>query len=197
MAETLNLTKAVAGQKVDLTKNNPSLKNLKVELGWEPNKAASSKTFDLDAFALGLNDQNKVSSVNDVCYFNNKSILGGAVSHSGDNLTGEGDGADETITVNLSAIPAEINKILFAVNIYDAKAKGQNFGMVKNTFVQVVDADTNQALVRFDPSEDASTFTGLRLASIYRNNGEWKFEAVSTDQAGYEGDINTLVGLHS
>lgn len=196
MSGTLNLTKAVAGQKVDLTKNNPGLKNLKVELGWKPNEAASSKSFDLDAFALCLNDQGKLEDVGNVCYFRNLTTLAGAVSHSGDNLTGEGDGADEVISVMLDAVPANIAKVLFAVNIYQAAEKNQNFGMVKETFVQVVDADTNQALVRFDPSEDASVFTGLRLASIYRHNGEWKFEAVSTDQAGYNGDINTLVGLH-
>lgn len=196
MSETLNLTKAVAGQKVDLTKGNPGLKRVNVELGWKPNEAASSKSFDLDAFALALNDQIKLDTIDNVCYFRNLKTLGGAVSHSGDNLTGEGEGADEIISVDLEKVPANIHRILFAVNIYQAAEKGQNFGMVKETFCQVVDADTNQALVRFDPSEDASVFTGLRLAAIYRHNGEWKFEAVSTDQAGFNGDINTLVNMY-
>ena len=196
MSETLNLVKAVPGQKVDLTKGNPGLKTLKVELGWDPNTSASPKTFDLDAFCIALNDQGKVGDVSNVCYFGNLSTLSGAVSHSGDNLTGQGDGADETITVQLDKIPANIHRLVFAVAIYQAAEKGQNYGMVKNTFVQVVDADTKNALVRFDPSEDASVFTGLRLAAIYRNNGEWKFEATPTDQAGYNGDINTLVGMY-
>lgn len=186
---TVSVTK---GQKVDLTKGNPGLKTLKVGLGWDVNRG-NGVDFDLDAFIFGLNDQNKLPDEKSVCYFGQKNIYNGAVVHSGDNLTGVGDGDDETITVNLSAVPAEIHKLVIAVNIYQASSRSQNFGMVRNAFCRCYDGDTNQELMKYDLGEEYSTFEGVVFGELYRNNGEWKFGAVSN---GFNGDINAALALY-
>jgi len=186
---SVNVTK---GQKVDLTKGNPGLKTIKVGLGWDVNKGSSGE-FDLDGFVFGLNDQGKVPDADSICYFGKLSIFGGAVSHSGDNLTGVGDGDDETVTVNLAAVPANVEKLVIAVNIYQASSKGQNFGMVRNAFCRCYDGDTNQELMKYDLGEEYSTFEGVVFGELYRNNGEWKFGAVSN---GFNGDINAAVAMY-
>ena len=180
------------GQKVDLTKSNPGLKSLKVGLGWDVNKG-NGNAFDLDAFVFGLNDQNKLPNAESVCYFGRLSIFNGAVSHSGDNLTGVGDGDDETITVNLANVPADIQKLVVAVNIYKATERSQNFGMVRNAFCRCYDGDTNQELMKYDLGEEYSTFEGVVFGELYRHNGEWKFGAVSN---GFNGDINSALALY-
>lgn len=189
MSVTVSVTK---GQKVDLTKGNPGLKTLKVGLGWDVNKGNGS-AFDLDAFCFGLNDQNKLPDADSVCYYGKLKIYNGAVSHSGDNLTGVGDGDDETITVNLDLVPANIQKLVIAVNIYQAQSRGQNFGMVRNAFCRCYDGDTKQELMKYDLGEEYSTFQGVVFGELYRNNGEWKFGAVSN---GFNGDINSALALY-
>lgn len=180
------------GQKVDLTKGNPGLKSLKIGLGWDVNKG-SGVDFDLDAFCFGLNDQGKVPDADSICYFGKLAIFGGSVSHSGDNLTGVGDGDDETISVDLSNVPAAVQKLVVAVNIYKAKERSQNFGMVRNAFCRCYDGDTKQELMRYDLGEEYSTFEGVVFGELYRHSGEWKFGAVSN---GFNGDINSALGMY-
>lgn len=184
MSETLNLQK---GERVDLTKTNPGLKLANVGLGWDIN-AGNSGTFDLDAFAFSLKASKlKGSLAESVCYFGNKTLVG--VQHGGDNLTGAGDGDDETIKIDLAAVPADVDEILIGVNIYQAASKRQNFGMVNNAFIRVYDADTKAELVKFDLTEDYSAFTGVIAGSLYRKDGEFKFKAVGS---GINGDIDAI-----
>lgn len=179
---TLNITK---GAKVDLTKTNPGLKIAHVGLGWDIN-SGNAGSFDLDVFALCLIG-GKLTKNSDVIYFSNKTGVG--VTHMGDNLTGAGDGDDETLKFDLNAIPADVNEILIAVNIYDADSRRQNFGHVRNAYARVYDADTNQEIVRYDLSEDFSSNTGVIVGKIYRHNAEWKFQAEGT---GKNGNINQI-----
>ena len=189
-AISVNVTK---GQKVDLTKTNPGLKILKIGLGWDVNKASGASDFDLDAFVFGLNSDGKVPNAESICYFGKLSVFGGAVVHSGDNLTGAGDGDDETITVNLATVPAEVEKLVVAVNIYKGKDRNQNFGMVRNAFCRCYDGDTTTELMKYDLGEEYSTFEGVVFGELYRNNGEWKFGAVSN---GFNGDINAAIAMY-
>ena len=179
----------IKGQRLDLTKGNPGLKTLKVGLGWDVNEV-SGVSFDLDAFCFGIDSTGKLTDMANVCYFNQLSILNGAVSHSGDNLTGAGSGDDETIVVNLSAIPQTIDKLIIAVNIYDASNKRQNFGMVRNAFCRCYDAETGSEILKYDLGEEYSVFEGVVFGELYRNNGEWKFAAISN---GFNGDLNDLL----
>lgn len=175
----------VKGQKVDLTKTHPGLKKVNAGLGWDVN-SGSGDAFDLDAFALALVGGKLTSSAN-VIYFNNKA--GAGITHSGDNLTGAGDGDDETIFIDLTQIPSEVDEVLLCVNIYEASSRRQNFGQVKNSFVRLYDAETQKDLVRYDLNEDYSAFSGIVMGKLYRKDGEWKFQAVGE---GRNGDINTF-----
>lgn len=180
----LNLTK---GEKVDLTKGRPTLKILNVGLGWDVNKGTGNGEFDLDASAILLDAAKKVVT-DGVIFFNHK--VGHGLTHGGDNLTGAGDGDDETIAIELDKVPAEVEKIIIIVNIYEADDRKQHFGQVRNAFVRAYDASTNEELVKYDLSEDYSGKTGMIMAQIYRHNGEWKFEAMGN---GANGDINQIV----
>ena len=139
----LNLSK---GQKVSLSKGNPSLKNIMVGLGWDVNEYDSGSTFDLDAAAFMAGANGKCPTENEFIFYNNLKHSSGAVEHMGDNLTGEGEGDDEQIMVNLSLVPANIEKIAFTVTIYDAEMKRQNFGQVSNAYIRIVDMDTTREL---------------------------------------------------
>ncbi|TFE22826.1 TerD family protein [Cohnella luojiensis] len=173
----VNLSK---GQKVDLTKSNPGLVKVKVGLGWDTNKYDGGSSFDLDASAFCLNASGKVNSDRDFIFYNNKSIANGAIQLSGDNQTGEGAGDDESLAIDLSQVPAEIQKIAFCITIHDAAARSQNFGQVANAFARVVKDGTNEELIRFDLGEDFSVETAVVVAELYRHNGEWKFSAVGS-----------------
>lgn len=181
----INLVKA--GERVDLTKNNLGLKIAAIGLGWDVNSSTDAP-FDLDAFCIAAKD-GKMPNVNHLCFFNNKTILSGSISHSGDNLTGEGSGDDETIVVKLSEVSQDVNEVLICVNIYEAAARGQNFGKVNNAFCRVYDQETKQELVRFDLTEDYSAFNGMIMGKLYRKDGEWKFQAVGT---GANGNITEI-----
>lgn len=182
----------VKGQKVDLTKENVGLKHLIVGLGWDVN-ASGSAAFDLDAIALCLDANDKLAQDTDMVFYGNLTHGSGAIKHSGDNLTGVGDGVDEAINVDLDAVPAEINKIVFDVSIYQANDRRQNFGQVENAFIQITDRDTNEELVRYDLSEDFSIETSVLLGEIYRHNGEWKFNAKGQ---GVEGEIAEVRNMY-
>lgn len=182
----------VKGQKVDLTKGNTGLKHLIVGLGWDVNTSGSA-AFDLDAIALCLDANDKLAQDTDMVFYGNLTHGSGAIKHSGDNLTGVGDGVDEAINVDLDAVPAEINKIVFDVSIYQANDRRQNFGQVENAFIQITDGDTNEELVRYDLSEDFSIETSVLLGEIYRHNGEWKFNAKGQ---GVEGEIAEVRNMY-
>ena len=177
------------GQKVDLTKGNPSLKKILIGLGWDTNKYDGGADFDLDAAAFLLNSSGKVNSDEDFVFYNNLKHKSGSVEHMGDNLTGEGEGDDEEIKVDLSKVPANVEKIDFTVTIYDAEARRQTFGQVSNAYIRVVDDTTGKELIRYDLGEDFSVETAVVVGEIYRNKGEWKFNAIGS---GFSGGLAAL-----
>lgn len=176
---SISLTK---GQKIDLTKTNPGLKKIVVGLGWDTNKYDGGADFDLDASAFLCGASGKVEKDGNFIFYKNLTAQG--VQHMGDNLTGAGDGDDEQITVTLNEVSADVEKIAFTVTIYDAENRHQNFGMVENAFIRVVNADTNEELIRYDLGEDFSVETAVVVAELYRHNGEWKFNAIGSGFAG-------------
>ncbi len=184
----VNLTK---GQKVDLTKTNPGLTKIVVGLGWDVNKYDGGHDFDLDAAAFLLSGAGKVASDADFVFYGNKNHASGSVIHTGDNLTGAGDGDDEQIKIDLGIVPAGIEKIDFTVTIYDAEARGQNFGQVSNAYIRVVNEATGEELIRYDLGEDYSIETAVVVGELYRNNGEWKFNAIGS---GFQGGLSALCG---
>lgn len=177
------------GQKVDLTKTNPGLKNILIGLGWDTNKYDGGFDFDLDTSIFLLNADNKVNSTDDFVYYGNLKHESGSVEHLGDNLTGAGDGDDEEIKIDLGKVPANIEKITFTVTIYEAAKRKQNFGQVDNAFIRVVNEENNRELVRYDLGEDFSIETAVIVGELYRNKGEWKFKAVGS---GFEGGLDAL-----
>lgn len=179
------------GQKVDLTKSNPTLKNAVIGLGWDTNKYDGGTDFDLDAAAFLTDANGKVSSDADFVFYNNLKHASGAVTHLGDNRTGEGEGDDEQIRIELDKVPAEVEKIAFTATIHDAEARSQNFGQVSNAFIRIFNEETNEELLRYDLSEDFSIETALVFGELYRHGGEWKFTAVG---GGFEGGLAALCG---
>ncbi len=178
---SVNLQK---GQKVDLTKGNAGLKTLVVGLGWDEAPRGFSlfskqQDIDCDASAILINSNTgKLMGAVDVVYFGNLNHRSGSVRHCGDNLTGAGEGDDEQIIVELTKVPQEFGRIVFVVNIYQARERKQHFGMIKNAFIRVVDADTRQELCRYNLSENYDGKTAMIFGEVYRYNGEWKFSAV-------------------
>ncbi len=177
------------GQKVSLTKGNPGLKHIVVGLGWDTNKYDGGFDFDLDSAAFLLDENGKVNADTDFIFYNNLKHSSGAVEHLGDNLTGEGDGDDEQVKVDLSLVPQNISKIAFTVTIHEALERRQNFGQVSNSYVRVIDEDTNQELLNYELGEDFSIETAIVVCEIYRHNGEWKFNALGS---GFEGGLEAL-----
>ena len=184
----INLSK---GQKVDLTKGNASLKHIMVGLGWDVNAFDSGADFDLDASAFMCGANGKCPTEKEFVFYGNLEHPSGAVKHQRDNLTGEGDGDDEQIFVDLKAIPESVDKIAFTVTIYEAQERRQNFGQVSNAYIRIVDEDTNQELIRYDLGEDFSIETAIVVGELYRHNGEWKFNAIGS---GFQGGLAALCG---
>jgi tellurium resistance protein TerD len=172
------------GGNVSLAKEAGSvpLNNVVVGLGWDVRQTTGAD-FDLDASALLVGASGKVLSDRHFVFYNNLDAPDGTVHHTGDNLTGEGEGDDEAIEVNLAAMASEVERIVFPVSIHEADARGQNFGQVVNAFIRVVNAENNQELARYDLSEDASVETAMVFGEIYRREGEWKFRAVGQGYA--------------
>lgn len=184
----INLTK---GQKVDLTKGNPGLKKLMVGLGWDVNAFDSGADFDLDASAFMLGDNGRCPTEKEFIFYGNLVHESESVKHMGDNLTGEGEGDDEQIFVDLSKIPANISRIAFTVTIYESEERRQNFGQVSNSFIRIVDEDSGQELIHYDLGEDFSIETAVVVGEIYKHNGEWKFNAIGS---GFQGGLAALCG---
>ncbi|RCX17604.1 tellurium resistance protein TerD [Anaerobacterium chartisolvens] len=179
------------GQKVDLTKTNPGLTKLVVGLGWDTNKYDGGFDFDLDAAAFMLAESGKVASEKDFVFYGNKSHESGSVQHMGDNLTGEGEGDDEQVKINLQAVPESIKKIDFTVTIHEAEARKQNFGQISNAYIRIVDEAKNEELIRYDLGEDFSVETAVVVAELYRHGTEWKFNAIGS---GFQGGLKALCG---
>ncbi len=185
------------GGNVSLSKEAPGLTAVNVGLGWDV-RTTTGADFDLDASALLVSTDGKILGDQYFVFFNNLTSPDGSVEHTGDNLTGEGEGDDEMIKVNLASVPAEVDKVVVAVSIYDAETRGQSFGQVRNAFIRVVNQADNNEIARYDLSEDASNETAMIFGEVYRNGNEWKFRAVgqgySTGLAGIARDFGVNVG---
>ncbi len=184
----INLSK---GQRVDLTKDNPGLKNIMVGLGWDANEYDSGSEFDLDVSAFLLGANGKCPTEKEFIFYGNLAHASGAVKHMGDNRTGDGEGDDEQIEVDLSKVPANIEKIAFTVTIYDSEIRHQNFGQVSNAFIRLVDEASGAEIVRYDLGEDFSIETAIVMGELYKNNGLWKFNAIGS---GFQGGLAALCG---
>lgn len=180
------------GGNVSLSKEAPGLTAITVGLGWNP-RVTDGKAFDLDASVFLIGENGKVGSDADFVFYNNKIGAGGAVEHLGDNRTGDGDGDDETVTINLATVPAAITKIVFAVTIHDAEANGQNFGQVGGSYIRVLNGAGGAEIAKYDLGEDASTETAMIFGEVYRHGAEWKFKAIGS---GFAGGLAALASAH-
>lgn len=181
------------GQRVSLVKDNNPVKNVIVGLGWDMNKIGR-KNYDLDAFAIALTSQDKMSSKSDLVYFGNLKHPSKAIIHTGDNLTGRGEGDDEQIMVNLDDIPEYVHKIVFGVSIFKANKRNQDFGQMNNSFIRLVDANSKQELFKYNLQEDFSGKVTVLAGEIYLRNGEWKFNALGI---GQNEEIRELANVYS
>ncbi|ABK62581.1 MULTISPECIES: TerD family protein [Clostridium] len=179
----INLQK---GQRISLTKEDSKLSRIMVGLGWDPVEqsrggilgllfGSSAPAIDCDASVIMLNENSKAE---EIVYFGNLKDRSSSVMHMGDNLTGEGDGDDEQILVELSKVPANISRLVFVVNIYNCVKRNQHFGMIRNAFIRILDLQNNKELLRFNLSDDYSNKTGIYAGEIYRHGNEWKFAAI-------------------
>ncbi len=180
------------GGNLSLTKTDPNLNKLLIGLGWDE-RATSGAEFDLDASIFLLGANGRVRGDQDFIFYNQLKSDNGAVEHTGDNRSGQGDGDDETVKINLSLIPADVEKIVITVTIHDAQVRNQNFGQVANAFIRVVNDETGNEVVRFDLAEDYSIETAMVFGEVYRHNGEWKFRAVGQ---GYSGGLAAMCGQY-
>ena len=176
------------GGNVNLSKEAPNLKKIIVGLGWDP-RSTDGATFDLDGSAFLLKSDGKVRGDSDFIFYNNLKSTDGSVVHTGDNTTGEGEGDDERIEIDLSRVPADIDRISVTVTIHDADARRQNFGMVSKAFIRCLNAEGEKEIARYDLSEDSSTETAMIFGEIYRYNGECKFKAIGQ---GFNGGLGPL-----
>jgi len=171
------------GQNVSLTKEDPGLQKVRFGLGWDVRKTDGA-AFDLDASAFVLDDSGKVLSDQHFVFYNNLKDPSGAVTHAGDNLTGEGEGDDEEISIELAAMTPNAAKVAFVVTIHDAEARKQNFGQVQNAYIRALNDASNSEIARYDLSEDASIETAMIFGELYRHGSEWKFKAIGQGYAG-------------
>ena len=185
----ISLTK---GGNVNLSKEAPTMTKMVVGLGWDT-RATDGAAFDLDAVGFVLGANGKVRADSDFIFFNNKQNAEGSVLHGGDNRTGEGDGDDETIIIDLSKMPADAEKVAVCVVIYDAETRRQNFGQVSRAYVRVLNDANQQEVARYDLSEDGSTEAAMIFGEVYRHNGEWKFKAIGQ---GFKGGLGPLAASY-
>lgn len=171
------------GGNVSLSKESPGLTDLLIGLGWDA-RATDGQDFDLDASAFLLNASGKVRSEADFIFYNQLKSANGSVEHMGDNRTGEGEGDDEEIVIQLNNVPEDVVKIVIAVTIHDADARGQNFGQVSSAYIRCVNKNGGTEIAKYDLSEDASVETAMIFGEVYRHNGDWKFKAVGQGFAG-------------
>lgn len=186
----INLEK---GERFNLEKEAPGLTSIHVGLSWDASKNPAHGTFDLDASAFMLGADGKLKKEANFIYFRNLKSPCGSVVHTGDNLTGDGDGDDEVLYVDLSKVPEDVNEIVFLVNLFQAEAKRQNFGMVSNACIRLLDRATNKEIVKYDLSEDYSAATYVEFGKLYRKDGTWRFQAVGE---GSKGDLQTALNKY-
>ncbi|NLY44212.1 MAG: TerD family protein [Clostridiaceae bacterium] len=188
------------GQKVDLTKGNAGLNEIMVGLGWDPVRRSGglfgglfggTPQIDCDASVIMLDANGKFTNKNNLIYYGNLRHPSRSVEHMGDNLTGEGEGDDEQIHIYLNRIPPEIHRLVFVVNIYDCVNRRQDFGMIKNAFIRIVNSATRKEMLRFNLTEDYSGYTALIVGEVYRYNGEWKFSAIG--QGTRDGSLSEII----
>ena len=180
------------GGNVSLSKTDPGLVNALVGLGWDA-RTTDGSAFDLDASIFLVGDSGKVLSDAHFIFYNQKTSPDGAVVHSGDNLTGAGEGDDEQVTINLPKVDPNVQRLVFTVTIHEAEARKQNFGQVRNAFMRIVNKDSDTEIARFDLSEDYSTETAMIFGEVYRHGTEWKFKAVGQ---GFVGGLKALATDH-
>lgn len=176
------------GGNISLSKSEPNLTNIVIGLGWDERTTDGSE-FDLDASAFLLKSDSKVRGEHDFIFYNQLNSLDGAVQHTGDNRSGQGDGDDESINVDLTKVSPDIQKIAVTVTIHDAATRNQNFGQISNAFIRIVNQVNGNEIVRFDLAEDYSTETAMVFGEVYRHNNEWKFRAVGQ---GYQGGLSAM-----
>ncbi|MCG8700790.1 MAG: TerD family protein [Bacteroidales bacterium] len=180
------------GQRVNLDKND-ALNKLIIGLGWDINAYDGSADFDLDVSVFLLNDKGIAQSAEDFIFYNNLRSANDAVVHMGDNRTGEGEGDDEQIIVEIPKLASHIKKLVFVITIHDAEARAQNFGQVNNAFVRAVNESSNEEILRYDLTEDFSVETALIAAELYEHNGQWKFAAVGN---GFSDGLRALLSQY-
>ncbi len=183
----INLSK---GERINLSKEAPSLKKVGVGLGWDTNSTDTGVDFDLDASVFMLGANGKIPSEKSFIFYNNLTSPDGAVKHTGDNLTGEGDGDDETLLVELAKVDSAINELVFVVTIHEAEKRKQNFGQVRNAFIRLYDQDTNKEVAKYELDEDFSKETAIEFGKLYRKDGQWRFQAVGQ---GYNSGLQGFV----
>lgn len=180
------------GGNVNLSKTDPNLKQVLLGLGWDA-RSSDGMDFDLDASIFMVTESGRVRADSDFIFYGQLRSSCGSIEHTGDNRTGEGDGDDEALKINLDKVPASIVRLVVAVTIHDALARKQNFGMVRDAFVRLLNSETNTEITRFDLSEDSSTETAMIFGEVYRYGSEWKFKAVGQ---GYAGGLRALAIQH-
>lgn len=193
------------GEKIDLTKGNAGLSELIIGLGWDPVEqsgggflsslfGSKKAEFDCDASVLLLDADGKFTNKENLVFFNNLQSPCGSVTHLGDNRTGGGEGDDEQIIIQLDQVPSEIHKIIFVVNIYDCQKRNQDFGMIKNAFIRVVNKANLQEITRYNLTENYAGKTALIVGEVYRRQGEWKFGAIG--ESTQDATLNSLIGRY-
>lgn len=176
------------GGNVNLSKEAPGLNKMVVGLGWDT-RATDGAAFDLDGAVFLLNTTGKVRSDSDFVFYNNLKSVDGSIVHSGDNRTGAGDGDDESVTIDLASVPADVDKIAICVTIHEAEQRRQNFGQVSKAFVRCINANGNTEIARYDLSEDGSTEAAMVFGEVYRAGADWKFRAIGQ---GFKGGLGPL-----
>ncbi len=176
------------GGNVNLSKEAPGLSKMVIGLGWDT-RATDGAAFDLDGAVFLVTAAGKVRSDADFVFYNNLKSTDGSVVHSGDNTTGAGDGDDETVTIDLAAVPADVDKVILGVTIHDAETRKQNFGMVSKAFIRCINAAGNAEIARYDLSEDGSTEAAMIFGEVYRAGADWKFKAIGQ---GFKGGLGPL-----
>lgn len=188
---TINLSK---GERINLSKEAPSLKNAGVGLGWDINVTDTGSAFDLDASIFMLGANGKIPDEKYFVFYNNTVSPDSSVKHEGDSKTGEGEGDDETIKIDLSKVDASVQEIVFVVTIHEAEQRKQNFGQVRNSYIRIYDNATEKQIAKYELDEDASAETAIEFGKLYKKDGEWRFQAVG---AGYKAGLQSFVDRYA
>ncbi len=183
----INLSK---GERINLSKEAPALKKVGVGLGWDTNSTDTGVDFDLDASVFLLGANGKIPSEKHFVFYNNLTSPDGGVKHTGDNLTGEGEGDDETLYVELAKVDTAINELVFVVTVHEAEKRRQNFGQVRNAFIRLYDQDTRKEVAKYELDEDFSKETAIEFGKLYKKDGQWRFQAVGQ---GYNSGLQGFV----